>query len=186
MEETSAQEHAHRAVDDCFHEAGHAVAAALRASGHFDAQALTPGQYREGPAACRRWEEAPANARPFVAYAGPWAQARATWERVGALGADAAGRTFDDHVCAAVLARPQDAAAVAVAEFDVAAMLRDGGADESECRRVLRGVEFAWRRELEDVWPVVVEVALALDRGQRVALADVRRVADDRVAALYC
>lgn len=186
METRFERARARQGSDLCFHEAGHAVAAALRGQGRFDTEVLSAAAWRDPVAACLRWEQAPSTARPFIAYGGPWAQARATWERVGGPGGDAEGLGFADHLSRAMLARPEDASGVAVAEFDVASLLRTGGVDDAACSRVLRGVEFAWRRELEDVWPVVVEVALALDRGTEVHLSDVRRLADERVAALYC
>lgn len=166
-----------------YHHAGHAVAAAMRGLGRFD-DALLASTPEGAPGL--DWADAPAPALPFVAYAGPWAQARAGWAEAGYTGEDERGRHFEDHVADLLLGCPEDAMAVALAEYDVASLLRDGGADDDECWRWVRGVLFAWRGELEDMWPVVGAVAGDLLAGRAVSMAAVRAAADDRLAALYC
>lgn len=162
------------------HRAGHVVAAALRGAGR--PLGPTVGLDDDLPA----WDEIPTGVRPFVAYAGPWAEARSRWALRPFTGEDATGRTFDDHVGRALLLDADDAMVVGLAEFDVATMLRDGGADDTECWRWLRGVHYAWNAELEDVWPVVEHVSGLLLAGRRVALDDVRARTDDVLATLYC
>ena len=75
---------------------------------------------------------------------------------------------------------------VAVAEYDVASLLRDGGADEVDCWRWMRGVHQAWRGELEDVWPVVARLGTRLAAGEGLDPLEVARLTNDRLAALYC
>lgn len=170
-------------VQRAYHEAGHAVAAAMRGFGHFDEAVLS---VRANAGSGIDWGAAPGPALPFVAYAGPWAQARARWAELGCAGEDEGGRRFEEHVADEVLRCPRDAMAVALAEYDIATLLRDGGADENECWRWVRGVLFAWRGDLEDMWPVVDAVARDLLGGAAVPIAAVRAATDDRLAALYC
>ena len=137
------------------------------------------------PWGCHDLRAAPSAAIPFVAYSGPWARARDAWRRAGCVSADRAGRVFDDYVAFALDAHPEDAMAVAMAEYEVAQVLRDGGADDEECWRWLRGVKFAWRGELEDMWPVIDHVGACLLH-RDVPMSEISRLVDERRSLLYC
>lgn len=166
-------------VARAFHDAGHAVAVALR-----DGSAGPPEGARAGEAACPG-EETPQRSRPFIAYAGPWAVARQRWALAAPTGEDRCGLTFEDYVTRELLGSAGDAMTVAMAELEIATLIREGGADEEDCWRWLRGIGYAWRRELEDVWDVVRLVADRRLGGADVPAGDVRRLTDERLASLY-
>lgn len=172
------------ALDRAFHEAGHAVGAVLR--GHaWDARIEEMPEAQPSPEAGCELHDVPAQVRAFVAYAGVWAVARHRWMGQGARTEDARGRTFEDYIGDALLAFSADAMTVAMSEFETAALLRHGGADDEACWRWMRGVHYAWRGELEDVWDVVAAVAAHLGDGGAASGHDIVRLTDARLADLY-
>lgn len=147
-----------------YYAAGRAVASALRGwvDGCVDIAAPAP---RPG---------VPAQAVPFVDYAGIWARARRCGDLAGESGVS------DDRLAEAMVAHPGDASAVGQAQFEIATTLRACGLDDAW--GWLPGVAAAWRAELEQMWPVVQHVAVLLVAGRRVPAERVRRLAQDRLA----
>ncbi len=131
------------------HEAGHAVAVLSRGEGELKSVTIEPTAEYAGHTGFRSkvFDSA------FIAYAGPWAEARCQWpDNLGLDAHDEEGLTFDDYVASAWLRNPDDLAdykascAADVTAFGYPAHLVE-----------LR--EESWARELEDRWPVIRQIA---------------------------
>jgi hypothetical protein len=138
-----------------FHEAGHAVASVMR-GGTFCGITIHHDGDRDGS----RNVKAAAHHLAFVTYAGPWAEARATWTGPVA-GKD--GSTFKDHVA---LAFERNAEGDLRQYRLLMADLRAAYGDLNTLFTIES--ETAWGCELEAKWRVIREVAELL-----IAQADV-------------
>ncbi|MEB3023924.1 M50 family metallopeptidase [[Mycobacterium] crassicus] len=147
------------------HEAGHAVAAVMRGGTqlHYvnviqDGDTLGFTHYSG-----RRCDEA------FIAYAGPWAEARAQWPISDLNDEDDDGCTFPDYVTGAFLTNI-DGDAEAYQSALKAELL---GPPDPELLTAREGI---WGRELQRAWPVVQQVAqlLAADGADMYHSADHR------------
>jgi Peptidase M50B-like len=131
-----------------FHEAGHAVATVVR-GGKCCRITIEPDEDYDGQTNVTAAQHNMA----FVTYAGPWAEARATWTGPVA-GKDEDGSTFKDHVALAFERNAEgDLRQYRLLMADLAAAYGNLNAlftFESET---------AWGCELEVKWPVIREVA---------------------------
>lgn len=140
------------------HEAGHVVASVMRGGSTFRSVDLASADEGHG----LTLYNAKAADVPFMAYAGPWAEARHTWPAdVPVDDEDHDGLALDDLVHAL---RPHD---------DHVEQLQLLGID-------VRPYE-VWHRELEAVWPAVQTVAARLLAGDVLTDADVREVVEREV-----
>lgn len=148
------------------HESGHAVASVMRGGSSFRSLDLSRADDGHGLTLHR---SKPADV-PFIAYAGPWAEARYQWPAdVARDGEDDDGLTFDDYVTGVLLGQPDDTAALAPHEQQVQ-QLRAAGVDVDP---------FAvWHMELERVWPAVQRIAARLLAGELIDDADVRHAVE--------
>ncbi|MEY8015270.1 hypothetical protein [Mycobacterium servetii] len=153
-----------------YHEAGHAVAAAMRGGGELRSITIEPSAAYLGHTGfrCKPCDTA------FVTYAGPWAEARVQWPLPSLDGEDEDGASFEDYVAAA--------------------FLRNAGGDGEDYRhaceadQALLGERFAelvatreqfWGfRELDEHWPAVQAVAQLLIAGAAPTDAAVRALVD--------
>lgn len=147
------------------HEAGHTVAAVMRGGSSFRSVDLSRADDGHGLTLHRSKRID----GPFIAYAGPWAEARYLWPAGVPLdGEDGDGTTFGDHVAGVFLAQPDDLAALAP--------------DDERVQR-LRAFDVeadpyaVWHMELERAWPAVQVVAARLLSGDVLTDADVRQAA---------
>ncbi|UYP19779.1 hypothetical protein OED52_04265 [Rhodococcus sp. Z13] len=142
------------------HEAGHAVATLMRGGGTLRSVTITPGDDHLGLTLH--------NSKPldlgFIAYAGIWAEARALWGDRPLDDTDEDMLTFDDYVFDVSLTQPSDAAIVQQTEKEHLA-LQDMAGIPAEQKTALSEI---WDRELEQVWPVILEVARLLLDGELV------------------
>ncbi len=136
------------------HESGHAVAAVMR-GGTFSNITIEPEGNRFGyiETQVKSYHAA------FVAYAGPWAEARAEWTKP-LDGEDDDGSTFDDYLARAFGRN---------AGGDLREYLRCSLADAAVYGDVNTWLTFAserrWGSELEAKWPVIRQVAELLTSG---------------------
>lgn len=145
------------------HEAGHAVASVMRGGSSFRSVDLSNADDGHGLTLhrCKPTDG------PFIAYAGPWAEARYLWPADVPLdGEDEEGTTFDEHVTGVLLGQPDDAAALA-ADDERVQQLRAFGVEVDPYA--------VWHMELERVWPAVQSVAAQLLSGDVLTDADVRQ-----------
>lgn len=150
----------HRAIT-AHHEAGHAVAAVMR--GGSTLTSITLQDDHSGIT----WHRGKPTDGPFIAYAGPWAEARHSWpEGVPLDGQDDEWLTFDDYVAGVFLHQSGDLEALRPHDEQVQ-QLRAQGVD-------VPGGYAVWDHELERVWPVVREVAGRLLDGETLTDAQVR------------
>lgn len=158
------EENEHRLT--AFHEAGHAVAVILR-SGTIIAIAIRPDGGETHHGATDHYGADWAN--PFIAYAGPWAEARVQWSRgdIGATTSD--GRTFKDFVRLA-FEGSADAATYAAYLPHEEAWSQDPPTFEAKTAR--------WDEELEDHWSVIRAVAAELLSGGTVTHRMVQNMID--------
>lgn len=152
----AASRHAH-------HEAGHAVAAVAR-GGILEAIVLGTAEwtrlddYADTPGWTRH-VSAPAH-QPFVTYAGPWAEAM--WEFENEPGSE--------DFCEILLLAWAENSDGDTAKYErtvasleqIAKALGLGGV-------VGRAWEQDWEQELDDLWPVICEIAMALECGEAVS-----------------
>jgi hypothetical protein len=160
------------------HEAGHVVAVVVRGGdllevflgttdwSNIDAIADTPGGTRHRSA----WE-----AQPFVTFAGPWAEAMWYVEQDPDLD------DLDDALDYAW----EESADGDTAKYESRLDLLNSAATGLGFGPVGgRGWEWGWREELEELWPVVCQVAaLLIDGGQAVTHEVVRSLLDSAAAA---
>lgn len=164
-----------RELDDrtmtAYHEAGHAVASVMRGGSELRSTAITAGHpdhrgltlHRSAP-----WDVA------FIAWAGPWAQARAAWGDLPLDGEDDDWLTFDDYIGGAFLAGGhEDAQAIAASRGQLEAW----GLPADLALHV--STERTWSLELDRVWPAVDAVAGWLMEGRTVTDELVRQVVDE-------
>ncbi len=97
---------------------------------------------------------------PFIAYAGPWAEARYRWR--DRLLEDEDGLTFGDHVHGALLAQPDDAAIVRRA----GAKARASGLPPELVRQLDWRTDVVWQMRLQRGWPAITAVSVALLEGR--------------------
>lgn len=133
-----------------YHEAGHAVAAGMRGGSELRSVSLlaTPGA---GLTVHRShgWDKG------FIAYAGPWAEARATWPLADLTGCDDDGLTFDDYIAGVLSSQPDDARVIAAAEHQMRELLAATG----RVQELVAATEATWNAELEAVWPQISDLA---------------------------
>lgn len=145
------------------HEAGHAVASVMRGGSSFRSVDLSRADEGHGLTLhrCKPTDG------PFIAYAGPWAEARYLWPADVPLdGEDDDGMTFGDYVAGIFLGQPDDAAALAPDDERVL-LLRAHGVEVDPYA--------VWHMELERAWPAVQRVAARLLAGDVLTDADVRQ-----------
>jgi hypothetical protein len=138
-----------------FHEAGHAVAVVLR-NGTVVAIAIEPepGETHYGATD----HHGPTWANPFIAYAGPWAEARVQWPDIEISSTDDHGRSFGDYVRAAF---ENSADAATYAEY-----LPHEESWSQDAPPTFAAKTSMWNAELEDHWLAVRAVALRLFSGE--------------------
>lgn len=143
------------AVDEAravaFHEAGHAVAVVLRGGGTFKSILLDESGHGLTLYSAKPCDSA------FIAFAGPWAEARQAWGERPLEVEDDDGCTFSDYVVGVLLQQPDDASRLG----DVTSASQD-----------------VWMRELECVWGAVQSLAGRLLAGESVTHEDVEAAAD--------
>lgn len=143
------------------HEAGHAVAALMRGGGELLSITIEPTAQYAGFTRTRHqiWDAA------FVTFAGPWAEARATWGPRALDDIDDDGCCFGDYVTEAWFnnlhgdGQTYQDNLIGESAFGLA---RDPAEREDW-----------WSTELDDRWPVIQAVALLLLDGERVDHATV-------------
>lgn len=138
------------------HEAGHATAATMRGGASPTSVTISAEHPGSGLTVFRHlpWDHA------FVAYAGPWAEARADWPLDTSDGLlDAEGSLFADRVMGVLLQQPEDAEVVYAYEQELAANAALMGVD----RLALTPISVVWDTELERAWPRVKELASRLE-----------------------
>lgn len=150
-----------------YHEAGHAVASAMRGDSTLVSAMLTDGSSLHRGITHHRSKRVD---WPFIAWAGPWAQAKAAWN------ADTEderwGLEFADYLAGAFLdGGRDDAAAVAAHRLELNGM----GLDAATARALAANTELIWAQEMEQAWPAVVAVARTLLAGDALSHADVIR-----------
>lgn len=142
-----------------YHQAGHLVAATLR--GVDPAYVLKLADLMPGDVVSEV-------SRPFIAFAGPWAERECGAADVELLeGEDA----FDP---AWMSARCSDQDVVDDANNKVATILRRAGADQERAWGWLPGVVASWRGELREVWPVIRWAAAQLRDEMELSAAQVQ------------
>lgn len=151
------------------HEAGHAMAAVMRGGSSLRGVTIDvdrPGHgltlHRTAP-----WDNG------FVAYAGPWAEARYLWGSGPLDERDDDGCTFSDCVVGVLLHQPGDAAMWG-------AWLHEPAQENARQAMADVGMTFApeevWDRELELVWPEIQTLAQRIRAGEVVTDAEVRHL----------
>ena len=93
----------------------------------------------------------------FLAFAGPWAEARHRWGDRSLDGEDDEGLTFEDYIIGVLLEQPSDRSALQAARAQARADGEPPGRD--------RPAEQVWQIELERVWPAIAAVAGVLLAG---------------------
>lgn len=157
-----------RELDDrtmtAYHEAGHAVASVMRGGSELRSVTLTPGHPDHRG---QTWHSSAPWDAGFIAWAGPWAQARASWGDLPLDGEDDDLLTFDDYLVGAVLTGGhEDAAAVEASHEQLAEQLAASGLPADPAIRW--NMEHTWSHELERAWPAVQSVAGWLTDGRTV------------------
>jgi hypothetical protein len=149
-----------------YHEAGHAIATVLRDQGSLRPFTITPADdYRDSM--CQR---SPGRDPGFVAWAGPWAQARAEWcERPIDRGGDQF--VFTDYLLTAYLGGGH--ADWLIVEQHFAAL---------PWASMRAGTERVWGIELTRMWPAIQQVAEWLLVGEPVTHQRVRDLTDSEMA----
>lgn len=156
------------------HEAGHAVAATMRGDGAFTGLDLEATRERDAITYTRT---KPCDV-PFVAYAGPWAEARATWGDRPLDGQDDDGATFPDYIAAAFLMGGHDDLEDMKRHDLLPADPPDGWTGGLDAwRKVPQTRERLWGEELEYAWPTIRAVAAHIMRHRALAPADLERIA---------
>jgi len=139
------------------HEAGHVAAGCLRATSlRWVRRGAVPGEglmTHTGPS----WNT------PFVAWAGPWAEARYSWGDRPADAEDEDGLSFADRLAGVFHFHPADLQAVLAYGDELAQMLPTDAAVDLE-----RAGEREWTAEMERVWPAVEKVAARLLTGAKI------------------
>ncbi|MGP5124284.1 hypothetical protein ACTXJU_15590 [Glutamicibacter ardleyensis] len=152
------------------HEAGHAVAATLRGGSKLISVDLTETSERDGIT----WHNSKPFDNPFIAYAGPWAEARHAWGEKETLGEfDEDGLTFSDYLGGAFIAGGEHD--LQVIESGRLKDLPEG----TDPAALQASTELTWALQLESVWPAIQAVANDLMQGLTVTDSSVRaRVAE--------
>ena len=148
------------------HEAGHAVAATMRGGSTLTSVSLSP----EHGTGITSFHAKPFDG-PFITYAGLWAEARYLWGDRPLDGVDDGEGEFQDFVAGAFLGQPEDAAALLAWRSTAEMGEMEGALPGAHLR-----TEECWQRELEQVWPAVVQVARLLLDGHNVDDAIVREL----------
>ena len=153
-----------------FHEAGHAVAVVLR-HGTIVAIAIEPepGETHYGATD----HHGPTWANTFIAYAGPWAEARVQWPDIDITDTDDDGRAFTDYAHAA-FENSADAAA-----YQAYLPHEEAWSQDQPPTFVVKTQR--WTAELEDHWPAVRAVALRLLSGEMLTQDVVRDLVGDNI-----
>lgn len=133
-----------------YHEAGHAVASCLRGGSSLTSVGFEPGH----GTGLTMFMSKPCDI-PFMAFAGPYAEARHAWGDRPLDGEDDDCLTLDDYVMGVLLTQPDDRQLMA-------------GRYES----------VVWPMEIDRVWGAVEAVALLLLSGDTVTHDDVARLVD--------
>jgi hypothetical protein len=154
------------------HEAGHAVAVVMRGGGELKSITIDATDTYLGYTGYRGKPSDTA----FIAFAGPWAEARYQWPLPSREGEDGDGLTFDDHVVAAFLCNTDDSNA------HRKAVKADKALIGPEFAHLVDNREAVWSDELERSWPAICELAEMLIAGQAVTDAHVRAT----LAAIEC
>jgi hypothetical protein len=149
-----------------WHEAGHAVAAVMRGESRLKSVALD--EERHGAGLTEHSSKSFDNA--FIAFAGPWAEARYGWGDRPLDDDDDDGLYFDDHLFGVQMEQPADAAILesARAEARAAGLPPDS----------VWHTEQVWQMELERVWSAIAAVAGALRAGATVTHEGVESLVD--------
>ncbi|CQD21626.1 hypothetical protein BN970_05072 [Mycolicibacterium conceptionense] len=129
-----------------FHEAGHVVAVELRGGQVLDVTIEPDGRNLGLTQHCSK----PCD-YGFIAYAGPWATARAQWPLSELDGQDQDGCTFADYVTVELIREVDGDFAVYKAHIDDDH--RYLGPTDAKIVQASR--EALWHRELEALWPAI-------------------------------
>lgn len=139
-----------------FHEAGHAIAAVSR--GGSSLRSVNLGTtHGEGLTLFR----AKGFDAGFIAYAGPWAEARTQWGDEPKEDLNEEGVSFSDYVMGVILSQPDDASIIAAAERAFQSMLEGSG--EARALTIARSEHWGW--ELERAWQAIDALAAVLLSG---------------------
>jgi hypothetical protein len=149
-----------------YHEAGHAVAAVLRDGSSVRPFSITSADDYPG-STCHLW---PGRDPGFVAWAGPWAQARAEWcERSLDGGGD--GVVFADYLLTVHLSGSRTDWLIVEQHFA-----------SLPWASMRAGTERVWGTELTRMWPAIQQVAEWLLVGEPVTDQRVRDLTDADMA----
>ncbi|MGV0607371.1 hypothetical protein [Mycolicibacterium sp. XJ1904] len=143
------------------HEVGHGVAALLR-DGTFSGISIATSKWRDGGI----WTRVRDRDVSFVAFAGPWAEARARWPDLPLDQRDDFGRAFHDLLTEAFLHSGKDLMDYA-GNVDAALTHMLGNAWPDETPEV-PSPDPSWNTELETHWPIIRSVADRLMSGERI------------------
>lgn len=157
-----------------FHEAGHTVAALMRGDSSLLSVSLsdTPG---EGIT----WHRSQVWDQAFIAYAGPWAEARHEWGDRPLDDLDDDGCTFDEVLAGCMLAGGAGDAPIIDQGLSPEGIAAELGADvdaegmAEQLREIAAARESVWQMELERAWLAVCAVAPRLVAGETVTNAEV-------------
>lgn len=150
------------------HEAGHAVAATMRGD-----SSVTSVELGEMHGTGLTWTRSKGFDSAFVAWAGPWAEARFIWpDGQDLTTVDEQGRTFLEVVDIALGLQPADHAPVVAEESRLATIQPPEG---MEHQALLRDQYRVWSDELHGVWPAIRWVAEALLDQRTLSDAEVRQ-----------
>lgn len=159
------------------HEAGHAIATVMR-GGTITSITIEPTEHYLG----KTWTRATPDHQAFIIYAGPWAEARAQWPADVPLNDwnDEDGLEFEDYIFGAFLQNR---------DGDLAEYTHWRAVDTekvpAELAHLVVDPEQVWCRELEEHWPVILEVADLLMSDQPVTTHTLEDLVENRTSSVF-
>ncbi|MGX9297740.1 M50 family metallopeptidase [Tsukamurella paurometabola] len=153
------------------HEAGHAIAAVMRGGSSLRSVTIDLNQPGHGLTLHRSapWDFG------FIAYAGPWAEARFLWGERPFDERDEDDCDFSDYVVGVLVNQPDDAAVWRAWRNDpVQVAVRR----EMDRHGLDSQPEDIWHYELESVWPQIQTLAHRIRAGEAVTDDEVRELKD--------
>ena len=157
-----------------FHEAGHAVAALMRGGSSLLSVSLSD-THGEGIT----WHRSHVWDQPFIAYAGPWAEARYEWGDRPLDDLNDDGCTFEDELAGCLFQGGSDDSVVIDRALGLGSIAAELGLDAgnpdavNRLREIAAARESVWQMELERAWLAVCAVAPRLVAGETVTNAEV-------------